>query len=94
MMETEKRLIDAIELRAALDTEDPQWFNNTPYYPNWLINTYIASCPTVDAVEVVRCKVCCWFDECNRCTNPKCAKSFYGCPVPEEHYCSYGEKEE
>ena len=48
--------------------------------------------PTVDAVKVVRCKDCDWHSESDGvCTNPKCGKSWYGCPVPDEHYCSYGE---
>ena len=50
----------------------------------------------VDAVPVVRCKVCDWYrpHEDNICVNPKCGKSWYGCPVPPEHFCSYGERKE
>lgn len=53
----------------------------------------IENAPTVDAVEVVRCKDCDWYREDGSiCVNPKCGKSWYGCPVPPEHFCSYGER--
>jgi hypothetical protein len=52
-------------------------------------------CPTVDAVKVVRCKDCDWYREDGGiCVNPKCGKSWYGCPVPDQHYCSFGERRE
>ena len=57
-----------------------------------------ADCPyfknKVDFVEVVRCKDCDWYrkHEGGICVNPKCGKSWYGCPVPPEHFCSYGER--
>ena len=50
--------------------------------------------PTIDAVPVVRCRECDWRDETNRCTNPHCTTSFYGCVVRGEHFCSYGERGE
>ena len=50
--------------------------------------------PTVDAVEVVRCKDCKWFKkgtpfrhECNNI----CAGMFY---VRQEDFCSYGERKD
>lgn len=50
--------------------------------------------PAVDAVEVVRCEKCCWYQEEDGgiCVNPKCTKSYYGCRVPPRHFCSYGER--
>lgn len=44
--------------------------------------------------EPVRCEDCDWYreHEGNICVNPKCGKSWYGCPVPADHFCSYGEK--
>ena len=44
--------------------------------------------------ELVRCKNCDWYreHEDSICVNPKCGKSWYGCPVPPEHFCSYGER--
>lgn len=50
--------------------------------------------PTVDAVEVVRCKDCAWYNEFDRCVNPKCVKSYHGAPVPPEHFCGYGERDD
>ena len=48
----------------------------------------------LDAVPVVRCKECIWGDGELICVNPKCTKSFYGCPVSPENFCSYGERKE
>lgn len=48
--------------------------------------------PAADVVPVVRCKDCNWHSADGYCLNPKCGKSWYGCPVPDEHYCSYGER--
>lgn len=48
--------------------------------------------PTVDAVEVVRCKDCSFGDGDLICANPKCVKSWCGCPVRPEQFCSYGER--
>ena len=50
-----------------------------------------------DAIaELVRCENCDWYrpHEDGICVNPKCGKSWYGCPVPPEHFCSYGERRE
>lgn len=46
------------------------------------------------SVEVVLCKDCDWYrpHEDSICVNPKCGKSWYGCRVPEQHFCSYGER--
>lgn len=51
----------------------------------------IDNAPTVDAIIPVRCIDCTWYNKHGRCTNPHCGKSWYGCPVPSNHYCSYGE---
>lgn len=46
-----------------------------------------------DEVRVVRCKNCDWYREDGSiCVNPHCTKSFYGCRVLEQHFCSYGER--
>ncbi len=43
--------------------------------------------------NVVRCGKCIWYNEEKFiCTNPHCTKSFYGCRVNENHFCSYGER--
>ena len=46
--------------------------------------------------ELVHCQNCDWYreHEDSICVNPKCGKSWYGCPVPPEHFCSYGERRE
>lgn len=49
--------------------------------------------PIIDAVPVVRCEKCDWYREDGGiCVNPKCGQSWYGCRVPEQHFCSYGER--
>lgn len=55
----------------------------------------ICNAPAVDAVPVVRCKDCDWYREDESiCVNPHCTKSYYGCRVPQKHFCSYGERRE
>ena len=53
-MAKEQRLIDANALRAVLKSEEC----NCEVFP-WAVD----NAPTVDAVEVVRCKECKWWDE-------------------------------
>ena len=87
-MANEKRLIDANAMRE-------YWLENGEnecvYDTNAVLDSIDAQ-PTVDATDVVRCKVCFYGYRDLVCTNPRCAKSFYGCPVPPEHYCSFGER--
>ena len=52
-MVNEKRLIDAIALRSNIDCCDIEIFND-----KFTIIEQINEAPTVDAVEVVRCKDC------------------------------------
>ena len=55
----------------------------------------IARQPAADVVEVVRCKDCAYYrEETSYCLNPHCSSSFYGHRVKENHYCSYGERNE
>lgn len=49
--------------------------------------------PILSGEEVVHCQECDFGKEDLICTNPLCTKSFYGCPVPPHHFCSYGRKE-
>lgn len=43
----------------------------------------------------VKCGECDWYrKDGGICVNPKCGKSFYGCRVLEQHFCSYGEPKE
>jgi hypothetical protein len=55
---------------------------------------FVVDAPTEDVVEVVRCKDCTYYREENGfCMNPHCGKSYYGTPVRENQYCSFGERE-
>ncbi len=47
-----------------------------------------------DVVEVVRCKDCYWADDLPVCHNPERTKSWYGCRVPPDHFCSYGKRKD
>lgn len=60
----------------------------------------IADAPTIDAVEVVRCKDCRWYRDTffRSKVNPYCVKEFdeeFGAlrgGITEDSFCSYGEK--
>lgn len=82
-----KRLIDADALKRKA-VPDEETGEGIVYVQD------IDEAPTVDADEVVRCRDCNWGDKDGCCMNPKCGKSWYGCPVPDEHFCSYGERRE
>lgn len=97
-MATEKRLIRAVDMKTAFR----EWFENEDFRT---INQMIDDVPTVDAVEVVRCKDCKyskWDDtiyqktiegETNDTTLYCC---FYRWNHNEwnkgDHFCSYGER--
>ena len=98
-MESEKWLVDASkwesfyhELRQSLEVYNPY----DDGYEDALdrVDDWMDAQPTVDAVEVVRCKDCKWFKkgtpfrhECNNI----CAGMFY---VRQEDFCSYGERKD
>lgn len=104
-MATEKRLIDANDLKKEMLEENP-YIHVGPFgycacspktdgelvFKRKDVLRAIDLAPTVDAVVVVRCKVCFYGYRNLICTNPRCTKSFYGCPVPPDHYCSFGER--
>lgn len=78
------RLIDADRLRKDI--------NDYPYGYRGMINDTISRQPTVDAVEVVRCKDCRWGKEV--CGNIEC---FADLNAPTEYhgyewYCPIGER--
>lgn len=54
------------------------------------IETWVDEMPTVDAVEVVRCKDCRWFENDGYHTNCKIIRFC----VEAEDYCSRGERRE
>ena len=102
-MAKEKRLIDANALETAIQGTVSQVALDAPYDPEWFtrlaarqfeILKIIDDAPTVDAVEVVRCKECKYYDACElTCEllfNP-CATNVAWYP---EDFCSYGERKD
>ena len=90
-MENEKRLIDANALRT--DTMAMCGVNEAVLencYPYWQFNKAIVNAPTVDAVEVVRCK------DCKKVNVGGLSLycSLTGMPMDEDDFCSYGERKD
>ena len=82
----EKRFIDA----NAVDYENIMCSQSQLH---WL-NAIIEKQPTVDAVEVVRCKDCKHYELIPMGGRPMCTK-FLGLTLPkEEDFCSYGERKD
>ena len=75
-----ERLIDANELY--VDARFGE--NEEPYISLYQIN----NAPTVDAVEIVRCKDCKWYENDGYHTNCKIMR----CCVEGDDYCSRGER--
>lgn len=84
-MANEKRLIDANAL----------WQKTFICEEVAEVRKFIENAPTVDAVEVVRCKDCKhWKDGVSGCTDyAKCCDIGYYM-VGENGYCCYGERQE
>lgn len=52
----------------------------------------LATAPTIDAVEVVRCKDCVWCEQ-GKSYEPYCNHPTDGmCDVQRDDFCSYGER--
>ena len=80
-MANEKRLIDANEARKH-STHD-------------FITHFLDRCPTVDAVEVVRCKDCVNYCGFEHCKNGICdVDSVSKRTVYPNDFCSYGERKD
>lgn len=83
----EKRFVDANELMKLIPTEE-------------MVSKYaVANAPTIDAVEVVRCKDCKYLNIINKAPlYAYCGKSNYIFHLFEEdtreHFCSWGERRE
>ena len=103
-MADEKRLIDANALITKIQGTASEVAKNAPYVPEWFtrlaarqfeILNLIDDMPTVDAVEVVRCKDCKKavrhevFPWSRRCKMEDCKFSH-----KETHFCSYGERKD
>lgn len=89
MIEDEKRLIDANEFAKCLERMTKTAYPNL--FPGLLeAIDYVKDFPTVDAVEVVRCK------DCKKYRDPFCllndTQSGYLTAVSPDHFCSYGER--
>ena len=101
-MATEKRLIDAYQLWKYAWNElqkANERHKDEPDFKAWssgvaeVIAALAKDMPTVDAVEVVRCKDCKhWADGVAGCTDHvKCCKIGYYM-ISENGYCVYGER--
>lgn len=90
-MATEKRLIEANETINAFTN----WL--TSRYDGRLPRDIVAEIPTVDAVEVVRCKDCKHYDNSEGIQWCKLNSKFYPGgfdwhSFPEDGFCYYGER--
>lgn len=74
-------LIDAEELKKELLSR--------AFFPA-LVKHAIEKCPTVDAVEVVRCKDCKYWDDDRRCNGIE--NGLVREYTREDDFCSYGER--
>ena len=82
------RLIDVDEIRLPKGLFEK--IDNVPKFYEWL-----GTLPTVDAVEVVRCKDCKWYER----RYPWSGHVYYECsyieaPMDDNDYCSLGERRE
>lgn len=82
-MATEKRLIDADAL--SVRVMDASYWDNQDEDVIWNL---VQDAPTVDAVEVVRCKDCDWW------CDGQCRNAFAMVSFDENHFCSYGERKD
>lgn len=96
-MVTEKRLIDANALsnfNSGIDKDMKR-----PGAVKLACLCLIADAPTVDAVEVVWCKDCIWFDTEDELADVYRQERHCFCTevngyVSENHFCSYGERKD
>lgn len=79
-------------MQAVLD-EKPQDKGTPAYYAFEAFIERLKGEPTVDAVKVVRCKDCVYYDFEKCCPLRVSGYFFKGKPFPHENdFCSYGEK--
>ena len=86
-----KRLIDA---NAADVDEISCYYGGQCYLED--VQQWLDEQPTVDAVEVVRCKDCkYWWRANEMCVHPKCVTGMVAVKeAPKDHFCGYGERNE
>ena len=95
-MANEKRLIDANALKESVMKEIRHYWNEGEggYYLAEDVIPDIDDAPTVDAVEVVRCRICKNYNRIPNIGRPMCTK-FLGLPIPKpDDFCSYGERKD
>lgn len=104
-MANEKRLIDANEVERKIGICISSWSrdcnSNAPFIINGLKSALerVVYAPTVDAVEVVRCKDCKSWEQYNACDGTKLHRCmnhdaiFYK-RTKADDFCSYGERRE
>lgn len=82
------RLIDADTIHATITNAS---YDGHDDYAKMLILDFIDDAPTIDAVPVVKCKDCRWY-ETSRRNYPEC---ILHCEVVEpDYFCASGEKDE
>ena len=96
-MANEKRLIDANALKDALRTTEGAKALGNSVYKLFCVDEIIDAQPTVDAVKVVRCKDCIWFDLEDELPDVFRSEQYCYCTeantyVPINHFCSFGER--
>ena len=93
-MENEKRLIDA---NRAMEIVRDQGIAYLNAYPLTNYATFILrEAPTVDAVEVVRCRDCkhAWIHPCGYVYCHRDGRNAYEMTFNLDSFCSYGERKE
>ena len=90
---SEKRLIDANALKSYMD-ECSKETRFRVYYG--YATSFIDASPTVDAVEVVRCKDCkhAWIHPCGYVYCHRDGRNAYEMTFNIDSFCSYGERKE
>lgn len=93
-MEQKKRLIDANalldKLERLVDLCNPRGY---VFSANGIAEE-IGNAPTVDAVEVVRCKDCKHYEDHKRKIYENCVRNERLIPMLPNDFCSYGERRE
>lgn len=86
------RLIDADALKTIRSIQSAD-YNSIETIQHWIDNA-----PTIDAVHVVRCKDCKWFDKQRRvCHNPRYGDGYANYQPPntnDEYWCADGERKD
>ena len=97
-MATEKRLIDAIALISKARRMETTDNNGIPVDTYAVSVLAIEDAPTVDAVEVVRCKDCKhrkkWTTTGQFCCFHETSGMAVGVDLRDDDFCSYGERKD